>query len=108
MENRLLPERKSPALRVAHPRTAPTAMRLGRGVYAASSSFTCRIGVRQEYSCVEAAPLCGVALRGQCQLDYAPLRRFVSTTNENCGKFSRPGPMECGLTTPARAGRQQR
>jgi len=38
-----------------------------------------------------------------------PLRpRFVSTTNENCGKFSRPGPMECGLTNPARAGRQQR
>jgi len=29
----------------AHPRTALTAMRLGRGVYAASSSFTCGIGV---------------------------------------------------------------
>jgi len=37
-----------------------------------------------------------------------PQPRFVSTTNKNCGTVSRPGPMECGLTNPARAGRQQR
>src|ERR1017187_2503408 len=55
---------------VSNPREQPgiasTAMRLGRGVYA-SSSFNCGIGVRQWYSCVETDPLCGAALRGQCQ-----------------------------------------
>jgi hypothetical protein len=33
---------------------------------------------------------------------------FVSTAGDNCGRIRVPGPMECGLTNPARAGRQQR
>ena len=37
-----------------------------------------------------------------------PRPHFGSTTHERCGKFPSPGPMECGLTNPARAGRQQR
>jgi hypothetical protein len=34
--------------------------------------------------------------------------RFAPTTRADSGTLSLPGPVECGLTNPARAGRQQR
>src|SRR5581483_3557947 len=40
----------------------------------------------------------------QFYFDFAP--RFVSTAINFYGKLSLPGPAECGLTNPARAGRQ--